>query len=147
MSKNPRDLADRPKFYQSSSFKALEAEWKAKLASSGFEDIESDESTLKQYASSDFAKRPEYDQSKEEYYRLAGHFLHEYHFRDSRGSTWQWKKQVWELHAEGKSIREIIKLLDPEGKEPFGTMFKKIQQCLSRLAKVMVQKCQKQQNP
>ncbi len=138
---SPQDPKDQPKFFQSQSFKALNAEWEAKLKDSGFEDIERDENNLKEYASSDFKKRPEYDQSKEEYYRLAGQFFHDYSFR---GPNREWKKRVWGLHAEGKSIREIIKILDPEGKEPFGKLFKQIQPAIAKLAKVMVKKCLKQ---
>ncbi len=149
MPNSPQDPKVPPKFFQTQDFKALDTEWRKKLKDSGFEDIERPDGNLKDGASSsNFKKRPEYDQSKAEYYRLAGQFLHEWPspFRTSKSGTGEWKKRIWELHANGKSIREIIKIVDPEGKEAFGTMFHKIRTTLARLAKVMVAKCQKQFN-
>lgn len=138
---NPQDPKDRPKFFQTQDFKALDAEWKTKLKDSGFEDIEKDEDSLIDWASSAFKRRPEYDQSKAEYYRLAGQFLHDYRFR---GPDAAWLKRIWELHAVGTSIREIVKIVDPLGEQSPHTLFKKVQTSLAKLSKRMIEKCQKQ---
>ncbi len=37
----------------------------------------------------------------EEYYRMAGYFLHEYKFE------YEIDRKIWELHAEGMGMREI----------------------------------------
>ncbi len=132
MSQNPH-----PKFYQTDAFKALNDQWKQKLNSSGFNDIERDEDSLQDW-STGFSRHLEYNASKEEYYRLAGQFLHEYRFR---GKEAAWSKKIWELHATGTSIRNIVKQIDPDGQHNPHTLFKKVQVRLASLAKRMLEKC------
>lgn len=96
---------DSPKYWNSSEFKALKSKWYGKLKKSGFKDAETDEEHLQDWSRTLFSKRPEYDQSKEEYYRLAGHFLHEHTFQTETD------RKIWDLHQNGVSIRNIVKLL------------------------------------
>ncbi len=88
--------------------------WYKKLAASGFEDIEQDENLLKRWASSAFTGKvngARYDEKKsaidatEEYYRIAGHFLYEHKFSSA------FERTIWEMHSEGKSLRDISKAL------------------------------------
>lgn len=129
-----------PKFYETDEFKALDAEWKQKLKDDGFKDIERDDDRLQDWSAA-FARHPEYNQSKEEYYRLAGQFLHEYRFQGPQAA---FNRQIWELHANGTSIREIVKILDPDGKQSAHTLFKKVQTTLAKLSKRMIKRCLKQ---
>lgn len=139
MDQAPKDPAEAPKFFQTSEFKSLNDEWKQKLKDSGFADIERDEDSLPDWSTA-FARHPEYGRSKEEYYRLAGQFLHEYRFRGPEG---QWMKRIWELHANGTSIREIVDILNP-GEKHWHTVRKKVQLSLAKLKRKMIEKCQKQ---
>lgn len=91
-------------FYKTDDFKKLNNAWKKKLKQSGFSDIEYDENHLLSFASEPFMERPFWDQSKAEYYRFAGQFFHDHSFASV------FDKFVWEKHAEGLSIREIILL-------------------------------------
>ncbi len=127
----------RPKFFQSVEFRALNDEWKDKLREEGFRDIERDEDSLQDWSAA-FTRHPEWNASKEEYYRLAGQFLYEYRFR---GPNAAWTRKIWELHAQGTSIRDIVKILDPKGKQSPHTLFKKVQTTLAVLAKRMIKKC------
>ncbi len=129
-------MADQgPKFYQTEAFKALNEKWKGKLEKSGFSDIERDEDSLENW-STQFARNIEYNRSKEEYYRLAGHFLHSHAFASQR------ERRVWDLHANGTSIRKIAKILDPRGRKNPHTVFKQVQKTIERLAKEMIRLCQ-----
>lgn len=90
--------------FQTKEFKALEAKWYKKLKSKGFEDIEQDEDNLKVWINDYFPQR--YDLSrfdaKQEYYRLAGQFTFEHPFESPLD------RRMWELHAEGVSLRSIV---------------------------------------
>lgn len=91
------------------SFKDLQAKWYKKLADKGFDDIEYN--LRPDYKSlTKTGLRPEdtiavIRESKEEYYRMAYHFLNEHEF-DSR-----LEQIIWEYHAEGISVRDIAELL------------------------------------
>lgn len=96
-------------------FNQLQAKWYKKLDKSGFSDIEQPV-TYKSgaadgnlilwqggyftgnYTSEEFKE-------KEEYYRMAGQFLHEYEFADKN------EKAVWELHARGYTVVSILAVL------------------------------------
>lgn len=93
----------------------LQKVWYKKLKKSGFNDLEYDEDTLKQYSSSkiyrgrlngkDYVDQAVSNHATEAYYRLAGHFLHDYKFDSERERT------IWFHHSEGKSFREIARAL------------------------------------
>ncbi len=137
----------KPKFFETHNFKKLKDKWYGKLEKSGFKDIEHDEDFL-QNPSTPFgrADTAQYNQSKEEYYRLAGHFLHDHKFTNDT------EKRVWELHQSGVGTREIARRL-PSGAskdlEPrntvggFATNVKKVQSTIRRLAKEMIDQCNK----
>lgn len=91
-------------------FQKLKAIWDKKLAKEGLEDIEQPNGMLKKWAGAFFKDRHKRFgsvsfEAKEEYYRLAGQFLHSYPFETET------ERKVWELHSEGMSIREIVRTL------------------------------------
>lgn len=83
-------------------FLALQAKWDKKLKDSGFEDIEQRDGNLKRWSLDKTVFQRERDSAKEEYYRLAGHFLYDHEFESEKD------RKVWELHAEGNSLNTII---------------------------------------
>lgn len=94
--------------------KTLQKVWYKKLKENGFEDIEDTSSPreyLKTWHSSYFQVRytPEIFDLKQEYYRRASQFLHDHTFVDII------QKKIWELHAEGQSVRAISLALEPLG--------------------------------
>ena len=123
------DSPENPKFWKTKAFKDLNAKWYAKLKKDGFEDAESDEDHLIDWSRTLFSKRPEYDQSKEEYYRLAGQFLHDHTFQTET------ERKIWELHQDGVSIRKIVKLLK---KKRLKVSHVSVFQTIKSLAAVMV---------
>jgi hypothetical protein len=133
-----------------SKYKKLQKKWYDKLKKEGFEDIEQDEDHLKQWDSQLFItrhtnftsksgkKEAHFDatwfKSQEEYYQLAGAFLHEHEF-DSKVD-----KVIWELHSEGMPNTEIYKELVKRKSKVYQEGIRKT---ISKLAKVMVEKaCQ-----
>jgi len=109
---------------KSKEFIEIQSKWYKKLKDKGFKDAEADEYSLKNSDSShfmrgrmgnsssrgkpggqDFSDYAVYYSSVEEYYRLAGQFLYSYPFKDDR------EKKIWELHSEGKKLREITAAL------------------------------------
>lgn len=95
------------RFWSSKDFKKLNAKWAKKLKESGFEDIEQDETHLNFWNGSRLATlyTDEQFQARQEYYRIAGQFLHEYKFDSDLDRT------IWEMHANGSSIRNITTYL------------------------------------
>lgn len=93
--------------YKSDSFKRLRAQWYKKLQKSGFNDIENKSDLISVWHSSHFQKTYSRDefQSKEEYFRRALHFLNEHAFQTVT------EFQIWEMHADGASLRVIAKEL------------------------------------
>lgn len=98
----------RPK---TKEFNKLEAKWYAKLKKEGFEDIEQNEDTLKLWSTHRFSREHNtvLYEAKEEYYRLAGQFLHEHQFKNL------FEKGMWEYHSGGSSIRDIVLILKQSG--------------------------------
>lgn len=95
---------------KSKEFKKLQQEWYEKLAKSGFEDIETDEQHLETWSNMysyriDLVKV----ESKQEYFRRAGQFLFDRKFKNKI------EKFIWASHADGISIRNIVKLLGKKG--------------------------------
>ncbi len=138
------DNQDSPKFFETQAFKELNAKWREKLENSGFEDIEREDERLHNY-SDHLGENVEYNQSKEEYYRLAGHFLHDHKFTNDA------EKRVWELHSMGWGSRRIARKvpraidisLDPRNTTGgYDTRVKKVQATIKRLAIEMIKKCQ-----
>lgn len=89
------------------NFEQLKAKWYKKLKSSGFEDIEQDDGNLRSWSSSFYRARraPETLAAIEDYYRLAGHFLHEHEFASET------ERLIWEYHANGLSGKDISETL------------------------------------
>ena len=87
----------------SKEYKKLQATWYKKLAKSGFEDAEQLDGNLKEWHSYryvlDVHPGVASQDSRAEYYRLAGHFLHSHAFENLH------ERQIWELHCEGKSVK------------------------------------------
>lgn len=95
---------------KSKEFQKLQTEWYKKLKKSGFDDIEETEDLLKWSAPKNLIHIRNRDKQhlftiREDYYRLAGYFLHDY------GFTKESDRLVWEQHVEGTSIRDISKYL------------------------------------
>jgi hypothetical protein len=91
------------KFYQTDGFKSLKAAWDVKLDESGFRDIEKGES--------EYIVSPQVFHTKEDEYhtldnqRLCEEILLNYDFRRPVD------RKIFELHTQGKSIREIEEYL------------------------------------
>ena len=109
---------------QNKQLARLIKEWDEKLKQSGFKDIEDRrKDTLKSWAGTSylvFNKDQEkkivpkkdygystlaWKQSQAEYFRLAGHILHEASFKSEQ------HRLIWEAHSEGLSQQEIAKKL------------------------------------
>lgn len=100
-----------------SDLNKLQKLWYAKLKSQGFHDIEQDNGMLKDWSSKFYTSqfketngtRTEdkivINSAKAEYYRLAEHFLNSYKFNNKL------EHNIWDLHSQGKSFREIAKKL------------------------------------
>ncbi len=96
MSRPPKDLQDK---------------WYKILKDSGFEDIEDSNHNIKEWSRKLFQEKGKYHESltkqsaKQDYYRLAGHFLYDYQgFTDT-------SRDMWKLHSEGISIRDISDII------------------------------------
>jgi hypothetical protein len=120
--------------YNSKEFKKLQSKWYKKLADAGFEDIEQEDGNLKRWASSVFKSRydPTLFAAKEEYYRLAGQFLHDHVF-DTRV-----EKMIWERHTAGISQEDIHLQLKARGIK-IGHC--RVTDIVMKLARIMVLEC------
>ena len=102
-------MATQPK----ASFNKLKNLWYKKLKDEGFEDIETDEDTLKSWSVYGRIGSPEYtryrQQSADAYYSLADLFLNEHNWPN------ELERIIWEYHANGISTRNITKLLEDAG--------------------------------
>lgn len=81
----------------------LQSIWNKKLAKSGFIDIEDSSGRLK-FCDSDRFHHPKVVSSyetKREYFRMAGHFLHDYVFTSRK------ERKIWEMHSNAVSYRNI----------------------------------------
>jgi len=117
------------KYYLTKDFKKLQDDWSKKLKESGFKDIEYNDNLLVGGSASNKLNHNfslERYQNRETYYRLAGQFLHFYKFEDAE------EKEIWRLHSEGVSYREIPKKLNISYSKD--TIHKKIK----KLAKLML---------
>jgi hypothetical protein len=84
-------------------FIKLQTLWYEKLKQSGFQDLETSRGFLKDWPSQRLRRdyTPERFQEKLNYYRFASQLLWEFKFKTKL------EKKIWELHTEGKSMREI----------------------------------------
>jgi hypothetical protein len=93
----------KKKFYETNSFKKLNAEWEKKLKKSGFVDIE----TKSELESGIVAKQQvKVDHERVVYFEQCATYLHKTKFEDSLDRV------IFELHCEGHSnvrISEILK--------------------------------------
>ena len=89
-------------------FQELQKEWDRRLKESGFEDIEQRSGHLKKWSIKFTLDAEIKMKAKEEYYRMAGHFLHEYKFANAV------ERRIWELHCQGEGKLRIVKALRAE---------------------------------
>lgn len=113
----------------------LQKEWNVRLEKT-VPNIEQEDGNLKQWHSFHFARKKHTLQnggqsSKEEYYRLAGHFLYENEFLTERD------RRIWELHADGKQHRQITDTLAKQG---FKVKIGIVSEAVRRLTKEMLGK-------
>jgi hypothetical protein len=103
--------------FKTKEFQDLQKVWNRKLEKSGFQDIERSDRVgkasgrLKTDALKNITQSYTAEQFavKEEYYRLAGQFLHDYKFKSDNDRT------IWRMHSEGISVRDIIRALKKKG--------------------------------
>jgi hypothetical protein len=121
-------------FWETASFKALQKAWYQTLKTKGFQDLETEDGVLMSWAATIFRvmkRDPLMATQKQEYYRLAGLFLHDYTFRNET------EKYIWQLHSEGKSARLIVDALRRRGYKTYRT---RVATLISELAKIMIRK-------
>ena len=129
------DNQAKPKFYKTKTFQNLNDKWYKKLKKDGFKDIESGvpseigELRLLDWSRSKFTKSVEWNQSKQEYYRLAGQFLYHHIFQTEE------ERKIWELHQDGVSVRNIVKTLK---KQKIKAGHVKVFNTIKSLASIMV---------
>ena len=122
--------------FKTKEFQELQTKWYKKLQQKGFNDIERTDKIGKAAGrlKTDALENVSHSYSahqfsiKEEYYRLAGQFLHEHKFKT------QVEKKIWELHSEGVSVRNIIKKLRHRGVTAYKDL---VHGTIKRLAKEM----------
>jgi hypothetical protein len=116
--------------------KTLQNKWNKLLKKSGFEDIEDSNGLLKEWSRKLFQVKGKYIENltkqgaKEEYYRLAGHFLYDYKGFEPTS------RYIWELHANGMSMREIVQKIKRPSKSTIGTIIKNLSNEMIRMYKV-----------
>ncbi len=86
-------------------------------------------STLRQFVMN---YKKEASENKEEYYRMAGHFLHDHKFESTSD------KIIWRLHSEGVSIVDIVYYLKSK---KFKTYKRKVHETIQKLAEEMGGRC------
>lgn len=125
-------------------FEKLQKEWYRKLKESGFEDTESPSGLSKRwYPSALDPTRNVAGQSGHtrfdaitQYYRLAGQFSHDFTFKN------EFQRGVWELHADGHSVRDIISAMKERGFKSYHWL---VQTTIEKLSKEMLSQCQNQE--
>ena len=89
--------------FQTKEFKALHDKWNKKLEKEGLKEIDNTGISHADYFRLNYNNIDA--SSKAEYYRNAGYFLYEHKFKT------ELERKIWELHAEGVSIRDIVNVL------------------------------------
>lgn len=78
--------------------------------------------------------RKEVSENKEEYYRMAGHFLHDHKFENPT------EKLIWSMHGDGVSIIDIVLYLRSR---KIKTYKRKVHETIQKLADEMGGRCRK----
>jgi hypothetical protein len=91
-------------FYKTEKFKKLEADWYQKLKSEGFEDIE-DGNNSEVIEPQVFQTRPIQHLSGDTWAQECVAILKSYPFRKDL------HRKIFELHAQGNSVRDIVRML------------------------------------
>lgn len=118
--------------FRTPEFLELKNKWYEKLKKKGFNDIEQDEEHLKQWSSYFKIKYHKTTfEAREEYYRLAGKFLHDNKFKSKTDFF------IWNQHSSGATMAKIKDRLKEKG---IVFQFNKIHEVIHRLAKEMVEK-------
>jgi len=117
----------------SKEFKELNDEWREKLKSSGFDDVESAYGRLKTGANNNIENlhTTVSFELKQEYYRQVGFFLYDHEFKT------RFDRDVWELHCEGAGVREIVKIF---ATRDIKTHKDKVDKTIQALRKLMLKK-------
>jgi hypothetical protein len=117
--------------YSSKEFQKLQAKWYKKIADAGHEEIEQPDGNLKVWASSFFVVHhdPVIYAAKEEYYRLAGQFLHDFVFANNI------EKQIWAWHSEAVGVDDMHGRLKKKG---ITVGRNRIHSIVTRLARIML---------
>ena len=101
------------KFFETDSFVKVQAEWAAKLKQSGFNDLE-DAADPDAYIQPEIISKKSRYGFDEEHFELCQSILRDYPFREDL------QRAIFELHAEGKSIREIEQWLSENSTKRLG---------------------------
>ncbi len=101
-------IRNEKEWFETDKFVKLKSKWDKKLEKSGFQDIEDTDSPLeflKVWHDSYFKNRNKVKSffDVQRYYELATQLIHTYPFRTIK------ERNVWTMHAEGKSEREIAR--------------------------------------
>lgn len=96
--------------------KSLQKQWYAKLAASGFQDIETPNGLLKDWDSLRFSKPSTANSSQQveatrKFYSRAEHFLYSFRFPNKI------HRRLWELFSKGHSLEEIVSKLATEDRK------------------------------
>lgn len=119
--------------FKTANFEKLKKKWYAKLEKSGFQDIEQDEDNLNEWEASIFSRHnTKTIAAKQEYFSLAGEFLHNHVFESKR------HKKIWEMHCEGASLDGISKKLKSSNFK--GSHRATIHMVIKKLAQEMMEK-------
>jgi hypothetical protein len=108
-SQKSEDKNVQKKFHETKEFKTLKNEWNEKLKKSGFVDIENADIELESSVtvqSEIISTAQTESHSGLEYYQFCQQILDEYKFQRSID------RQIFELHAEGRTLSEIKTWLD-----------------------------------
>jgi len=87
----------------------LQAKWYKKLKATGFDELEYKDGSIKSCAPPSARKTHRafiFQQSTQEYYYMATHFLNDYKFESTK------ERNIWEYHANGLSVRSISRIFN-----------------------------------
>lgn len=108
----------KPISMPASEFSSLYRTWEAKLVQSGFKDIEcraKDQSghvhPFFMINGSSATFQQHYSSDVEDYYRFAGHFLHEFDFKKAFGNDAELYELLFYWHSNAVSLRKMLVLL------------------------------------
>ncbi len=113
----------------SKEFKKLQKTWYKKLKDTGFNDLETESGLSKQNVGTYFYNvyHPDRFEFQAEYYRRVGYFLHTHKFKNT------FERRIWELYAEGVTIRETVRILTDAKIRTYKREVHEIRQALTKL--------------